>query len=148
MYLASSIFLFFFSSRRRHTRYWRDWSSDVCSSDLERGLQAALDERHDVEHRLARLARHVVLREGAVLTAAPDAHLQHRIHARDYTGSRAARRSCARGQACGFTNRGGRSPATMRTIWSAPSTAMLRRASCVTPAVWKLAITLGMAKSG
>src|SRR3712207_9189680 len=25
----------FFSSRRRHTRYWRDWSSDVCSSDLE-----------------------------------------------------------------------------------------------------------------
>src|SRR5438445_7112263 len=26
--------IFFFSSRRRHTRYWRDWSSDVCSSDL------------------------------------------------------------------------------------------------------------------
>src|SRR3712207_6895597 len=26
---------FFFSSRRRHTRYWRDWSSDVCSSDLK-----------------------------------------------------------------------------------------------------------------
>src|SRR3712207_4899733 len=25
---------FFFSSRRRHTRDWRDWSSDVCSSDL------------------------------------------------------------------------------------------------------------------
>src|SRR3712207_899361 len=25
---------FFFSSRRRHTRYWRDWSSDVCSSNL------------------------------------------------------------------------------------------------------------------
>src|SRR3712207_8954046 len=24
----------FFSSRRRHTIYWRDWSSDVCSSDL------------------------------------------------------------------------------------------------------------------
>src|SRR3712207_7005139 len=24
----------FYSSRRRHTRYWRDWSSDVCSSDL------------------------------------------------------------------------------------------------------------------
>src|SRR3712207_5944670 len=30
---------FFYSSRRRHTRYWRDWSSDVCSSDLP------LDER-------------------------------------------------------------------------------------------------------
>src|SRR3712207_7938811 len=34
---------FFFSSRRRHTRYWRDWSSDVCSSDLvdATGLSAA-----------------------------------------------------------------------------------------------------------
>src|ERR1035437_7993293 len=30
------VFVFFFSSRRRHTRYWRDWSSDVCSSDLQR----------------------------------------------------------------------------------------------------------------
>src|SRR5207245_3469711 len=27
--------LYFFSSRRRHTRCYRDWSSDVCSSDLE-----------------------------------------------------------------------------------------------------------------
>src|ERR671920_1005594 len=41
------LFFFFFSSRRRHTRYWRDWSSDVCSSDLHlRKLGAAdpLDE--------------------------------------------------------------------------------------------------------
>src|SRR5437762_5091129 len=29
-----SLFHFFFSSRRRHTRYIGDWSSDVCSSDL------------------------------------------------------------------------------------------------------------------
>src|SRR5690625_7503799 len=28
--------VFFFSSRRRHTRWPRDWSSDVCSSDLDR----------------------------------------------------------------------------------------------------------------
>src|SRR6266496_5091051 len=28
------LFFFFFSSRRRHTRSLRDWSSDVCSSDL------------------------------------------------------------------------------------------------------------------
>src|SRR5690606_40117132 len=28
------VFIFFFSSRRRHTRFSRDWSSDVCSSDL------------------------------------------------------------------------------------------------------------------
>src|SRR5690606_41085653 len=27
----------FYSSRRRHTRFSRDWSSDVCSSDLEAG---------------------------------------------------------------------------------------------------------------
>src|SRR5690606_40675478 len=27
---------FFFSSRRRHTRFSRDWSSDVCSSDLKK----------------------------------------------------------------------------------------------------------------
>src|SRR6266496_3143627 len=30
------MFFFFFSSRRRHTRSLRDWSSDVCSSDLGR----------------------------------------------------------------------------------------------------------------
>src|SRR5690348_17471282 len=28
------LFIFFFSSRRRHTRWTGDWSSDVCSSDL------------------------------------------------------------------------------------------------------------------
>src|SRR5206468_6089748 len=33
--------LFFFSSRRRHTRSDRDWSSDVCSSDLEWKLPPA-----------------------------------------------------------------------------------------------------------
>src|SRR5690349_25109948 len=32
--LVESIVFFFFSSRRRHTRSLRDWSSDVCSSDL------------------------------------------------------------------------------------------------------------------
>src|SRR5207245_8928006 len=33
-FLYCCIFYFFFSSRRRHTRCYRDWSSDVCSSDL------------------------------------------------------------------------------------------------------------------
>src|SRR5439155_17736957 len=32
-----------FSSRRRHTRWPRDWSSDVCSSDLEAVLELAED---------------------------------------------------------------------------------------------------------
>src|SRR5690606_39717995 len=31
----------FFSSRRRHTIFSRDWSSDVCSSDLTRGHKGA-----------------------------------------------------------------------------------------------------------
>src|SRR5207245_5774752 len=34
VYYFVSCFFFFFSSRRRHTRCYRDWSSDVCSSDL------------------------------------------------------------------------------------------------------------------
>src|SRR2546430_10676063 len=37
-----SYFLFFFSSRRRHTRFDCDWSSDVCSSDL-----ITIRQRHD-----------------------------------------------------------------------------------------------------
>src|SRR5690625_6491246 len=38
-----SLAFLFFSSRRRHTRWPRDWSSDVCSSDL---TWAVLDQRH------------------------------------------------------------------------------------------------------
>src|SRR5690349_23989145 len=34
-------FFFFFSSRRRHTRSLRDWSSDVCSSDLAIGAPSS-----------------------------------------------------------------------------------------------------------
>src|SRR5690606_40221438 len=33
---------FFFSSRRRHTRFSRDWSSDVCSSDLTKPFALAI----------------------------------------------------------------------------------------------------------
>src|SRR5690625_4241738 len=37
--------MFFFSSRRRHTRWPRDWSSDVCSSDLSaKDVKAKMDE--------------------------------------------------------------------------------------------------------
>src|SRR5690606_8863708 len=35
--------LFFFSSRRRHTRFSRDWSSDVCSSDLGESGEGVID---------------------------------------------------------------------------------------------------------
>src|SRR5215217_8494122 len=46
---------FFFSSRRRHTRYWRDWSSDVCSSDLGGG--DAYDNAQDRSSLLGKLLR-------------------------------------------------------------------------------------------
>src|SRR2546430_8823899 len=39
--LVSSVCFFFFSSRRRHTRFDCDWSSDVCSSDLRSGRGGA-----------------------------------------------------------------------------------------------------------
>src|SRR6266511_5035687 len=41
------IFFFFFSSRRRHTRFSRDWSSDVCSSDLDAPVRAQPHELGD-----------------------------------------------------------------------------------------------------
>src|SRR3712207_7445394 len=56
------VYLFFFSSRRRHTRYWRDWSSDVCSSDLlttvpADQLRAAAADARAVTARLATAQR-------------------------------------------------------------------------------------------
>src|SRR6266567_6796815 len=52
--LGSCIF-FFFSSRRRHTRFDCDWSSDVCSSDLAHagGIEQAHDDRQDLVPRHA-----------------------------------------------------------------------------------------------
>src|SRR5690606_39805667 len=38
-YYGTANCCFFFSSRRRHTRFSRDWSSDVCSSDLTMPLE-------------------------------------------------------------------------------------------------------------
>src|SRR5207245_4364543 len=47
-------FLFFFSSRRRHTRCYRDWSSDVCSSDLAAVLGPLASQDHlKMRHRVA-----------------------------------------------------------------------------------------------
>src|SRR2546430_12624026 len=56
--LRSLHHLFFFSSRRRHTRFDCDWSSDVCSSDLDR-----LEARHAWLERasLLMLGDHVTL---------------------------------------------------------------------------------------
>src|SRR5699024_11671411 len=42
------VLYFFFSSRRRHTRSKRDWSSDVCSSDLEGYNMIGIDYSSDM----------------------------------------------------------------------------------------------------
>src|SRR5690349_23489399 len=44
MNIVFFFFFFFFSSRRRHTRSLRDWSSDVCSSDLRETVARFGDE--------------------------------------------------------------------------------------------------------
>src|SRR2546427_10779489 len=46
------LLVFFFSSRRRHTRFDCDWSSDVCSSDLVRRLGSATVEALEAEMRV------------------------------------------------------------------------------------------------
>src|SRR5205085_6451580 len=50
--------LFFFSSRRRHTRFDCDWSSDVCSSDLDTLYLRGLVERAQVERVRVLVADH------------------------------------------------------------------------------------------
>src|SRR5207247_8064533 len=46
VYMLTFMLFFFFSSRRRHTRSTRDWSSDVCSSDLYRAGVGVRSENH------------------------------------------------------------------------------------------------------
>src|SRR5947209_6330707 len=62
-------FFFFFSSRRRHTRYWRDWSSDVCSSDL-----TAFQNVRDAK--LSRYLEKIARRAFETLRRRPRDHLQ------------------------------------------------------------------------
>src|SRR5206468_7721758 len=69
---------FFFSSRRRHTRSDRDWSSDVCSSDLflnghakfvERAVVAGVLGRDALANRLGALELRASIEEAALLAA-------------------------------------------------------------------------------
>src|SRR5205809_7913883 len=62
---------FFFSSRRRHTRCSRDWSSDVCSSDLR-------EQAKQVRVRDAGLLRDVL--RGRAVQAAPCELLRCHLH--------------------------------------------------------------------
>src|SRR3712207_9087818 len=72
---------FFFSSRRRHTRYWRDWSSDVCSSDLLPRLAAAVgrpvQQAEGRGDRLVAAARRGVGEERAVAVAQEAGEVAH-----------------------------------------------------------------------
>src|SRR5258707_8044033 len=64
---TSLMCFFFFSSRRRHTRYWRDWSSDVCSSDLDVVVGAQLEADDYVVKPFS--VRELVLRVNAIMRA-------------------------------------------------------------------------------
>src|SRR5258707_4358793 len=47
----------FFSSRGRHTSYWRDWSSDVCSSDLYPAFAKVRDQYVQLRNRNLQLVQ-------------------------------------------------------------------------------------------
>src|SRR6266581_5680576 len=68
---ACDMLIFFFSSRRRHTRWTGDWSSDVCSSDLLDVIPwlRQLGFRADKARRAA-----------AVCESIPEASLEERVH--------------------------------------------------------------------
>src|SRR2546421_9116426 len=65
---SSVCILFFFSSRRRHTRSDRDWSSDVCSSDL-RVATFDPDYRGEI-YRIIREQRKLRARRGEIVGSA------------------------------------------------------------------------------
>src|SRR3712207_7636455 len=85
-YLIFALF-FFFSSRRRHTRYWRDWSSDVCSSDLV----------HLRRHRRRPHHRHHADRPAEVVPGRP-ADRGDPAHRRDWRDRRGAGRGVHRSE--------------------------------------------------
>src|SRR6266498_3053326 len=71
-------FFFFFSSRRRHTRCGRDWSSDVCSSDLDVPAAELLEQ---LLRENAGLRDLLAVRDGEL--AAKNAEIEALQHARD-----------------------------------------------------------------
>src|SRR5258707_8851470 len=66
---------FFFSSRRRHTRYWRDWSSDVCFFRSLSWAQYLGDDSHRLVDAFQKsfAAQHLVFSFGGI-GATPDDH--------------------------------------------------------------------------
>src|SRR5690606_39774910 len=66
-------YFFFFSSRRRHTRFSRDWSSDVCSSDLGLRVLCLDNDREILDGMRLLLARWQAV---AILAATVDEALE------------------------------------------------------------------------
>src|SRR2546429_6023616 len=72
---------FFFSSRRRHTRCSRDWSSDVCSSDL-RAARKLAETYFDAKQVVAKILSHALMddesdREGLESSRLPSWTARH-----------------------------------------------------------------------
>src|SRR2546430_7265216 len=61
--IANLSTFFFFSSRRRHTRFDCDWSSDVCSSDLSRADQEDMVRAITANRLKPVIDRHFLLQE-------------------------------------------------------------------------------------
>src|SRR2546429_2163686 len=75
IFVLPIFFFFFFSSRRRHTRCSRDWSSDVCSSDLTAEAAALSEAEHD-----AALSTILSAAQGMpVVMGVSDCHLGHAL---------------------------------------------------------------------
>src|SRR2546429_6338467 len=69
---ATLVLLFFFSSRRRHTRCSRDWSSDVCSSDLSEDPRCLVEIAHHRQHSLAAVTAALIIVPDEFLRKVPD----------------------------------------------------------------------------
>src|SRR3989449_8692133 len=77
------VFFFFFSSRRRHTRCSRDWSSDVCSSDLAQSELLSIlvcTEEMQRHVRLGALDPAVVARRDVEQVAGPEGERLAVVH--------------------------------------------------------------------
>src|SRR5207245_8808876 len=92
--------LFFFSSRRRHTRCYRDWSSDVCSSDLEDVLMGLADRIDLVDVRILVTAILIQRDVGGNLAEVLD-KISHTTRAR-FTIRRQVRVHTAQGRFSGY----------------------------------------------
>src|SRR2546426_2106735 len=111
---------FFFSSRRRHTRLQGDWSSDVCSSDLDiMPTLGLLGEHHRISFRTRPGASFRSRSGGAesVPRAEPPMSPNHR-HLRAMSGTGAERSWHIRERHGTNTTSGGGSPSTARG-WNA-----------------------------